>query len=530
MEDNKRAGQDGTCYKISVIGDNLVHHIECRQEESLLDAMVRQGIYMSAACGGRGTCGKCTLQLVEGDLEITTYDRAKLSKAELEKGYRLSCKAYPIGDCKIKLLTGNEDDFEVVTKYQNASRANVDKDGNYAMGIDIGTTTIAISLIDVARGDTLDTYSTVNKQRAYGADVIARILASNSGKKEELRESIQKDLLHGIKEVIKKTGVLKEQIKKITIACNTTMGHLLLGFSCETLGVFPFTPVDISEITLSFEEVLGSDYLQIPIILLPGISTFVGGDIAAGLLVCDFDKKKEPCLLIDLGTNGEMAIGNKDRIIVTSTAAGPAFEGGNISCGVGSIPGAICNIDIDKDELKYKTIGDSAPVGICGTGVIEIVSELVKANLVDETGLLDEDYFEDGYKIAEDLMGKAITFTQKDVREIQLAKAAVRAGVELLICRYGITYEEIDTVYLAGGFGYKMNIEKAIDVGLLPQELSNKITAIGNSSLGGAIRYAYDVEAHSRMKYIIENSTEINLSNDKDFNELYVDYMYFEVE
>lgn len=521
--------KDKASYQITVVGREREAQIECGENESILEALVRQGIYVSAACGGRGTCGKCKLMLLYGELAITSFDRAKISEKELKEGYRLSCKALPVSDCTIKLVSGSEEDFEVVTEHQNSSTGKADRKEDCAIAIDIGTTTIAVSLIDLKNGSVLWTYSTVNKQRAYGADVIARIQASNAGKKEALRESIRMDLLEGIQCVIKKTGTIKDKIKKIAIAGNTTMGHLLMGYSCETLGVYPFTPVNIAETILPFREVLGSDYLKAPVVLLPGISTYVGGDISAGLLSCDFDQKEKPCLLIDLGTNGEMAIGNKDRIIVTSTAAGPAFEGGNISCGVGSIAGAICNLDIVENKPVFKTIGESEPIGICGTGVIETVSELVRTKLVDETGLLVDEYFEEGYLLAEDSEGTPITFTQRDVREIQLAKAAVRAGIELLIKRYEINYEDIDTVYLAGGFGYKMNISKAINTGLLPGELESKIKAIGNSSLGGAIRYLMDQTAQDRMEYIISISTEISLSNDKDFNDLYVDYMYFEI-
>ncbi len=530
MDDRKIIGADKgeKNYKITVTGRGEEIILNCMEKENLLEAMTRQGIYMSAACGGRGTCGKCKIQLIEGNLKITFSDKKVFSKDELNDGCRLSCQAYPEADLTIKLTAGDEADFEVVTDLGRTSQQKRKKDDSYAIAIDIGTTTIAISLIEVTSGDNLWTYTTVNKQRAYGADVIARMQASNNGKKQELRECIQKDLLSGIQAVVAKTGIEKEQIQKLAIAGNTTMGHLLLGYSCETLGIFPFTPVNINTIVLPFEEVLESDYLKIPVILLPGISTYVGADIAAGLLACDYDRAEKPSLLIDLGTNGEMAIGNKDKILVSSTAAGPAFEGGNISCGVGSIAGAICNIEGVGDQLTFKTIGDKPPVGICGTGVIEIVSELVKAGLVDETGLLDEEYFETGYQIAEDKAGNKINFTQRDVREIQLAKAAVRAGIEILVRRYGVGYEEIDTVYLAGGFGYKINIGKAIEVGLLPKELEGKIKAIGNSSLGGAVKYLTQNNTPDRMKHIIETSDEINLSNDKDFNDLYVEYMYFE--
>ncbi|MDD3173562.1 MAG: ASKHA domain-containing protein, partial [Herbinix sp.] len=516
-----------TNYNITVTGRGDAVHIECGVKENLLEAMIRQGIFVSASCGGRGTCGKCRLQLIKGKLDISTFDRAVFSEGELKEGYRLSCKAIPKSDCTIKLTTGDEADFEVITDCQKTAKAKSIIAEDCAIAIDIGTTTIVVTLIELSSGNALWTYSTVNKQRVYGADVITRIQASNAGKKDALRESIQKDLLVGIRTVIGKTGIIKEKIKKVTIAGNTTMGHLLLGYSCETLGFYPFIPVNIKETILSFEEVMGCDELEVPVVLLPGISTYVGGDIVAGLLSCNFDITQAPCLLIDLGTNGEMAIGNKDKIIVTSTAAGPAFEGGNISCGVGSIAGAICNIDIEE-KLNYRTIGDKTPIGICGTGVIELVFELIKAGLVDDTGLLEETYFEDGYTVATDETGKRITFTQRDIREIQLAKAAVRAGIELLIRRYEISYEDIDTVYLAGGFGYKVNIEKAVGIGLLPKELTGKIKAIGNSSLGGAIKYLLEDKAVDRMKHIIGVTSEINLSNDKDFNELYINQMYFE--
>ena len=262
--------------------------------------------------------------------------------------------------------------------------------------------------------------------------------------------------------------------------------------------------------------------------LLPGISTYVGADISAGLLSCGFDRLEEPCILIDLGTNGEMAMGNKDRILVTSTAAGPAFEGGNISCGMGSVPGAICKVRIQDNGAEVATIGDKPPVGLCGTGVIETVCELLEQELIDETGMLEEDYFDDGYELARTPEGEPIVFTQKDVREIQLAKSAVRAGVETLMRRYGVTPGEVCHVYLAGGFGYKIDLAKTIAIGMLPEEFAEKTAAVGNSSLGGAVEYLAGPEAGRRLTQIVERSTEIELSSDKDFNQFYTDYMFFE--
>lgn len=514
---------------VTLLGRGAPLKFKYSQKESLLDAMMKQGIYISAVCGGKGNCGKCKIQVLENNLEITSSDRVKFSEKELASGYRLSCKAYPNADCTIKLAESDETDFEVVTDYQQVSIKNDDMiEEEYVIGIDIGTTTIAVNLIGTASRSIIRTFTTINKQRAYGADVISRMQASNDGKKEVLKESIRNDLLEGIQNVVETSKIQKNRIQKIAIAGNTTMVHLLMGYSCQTLGCYPFLPVNIKTIELSFEEVIGADYLSVSTVLLPGISTYVGGDIVAGLFTCDFDKSDTICLLIDLGTNGEMAIGNKDKILVSSAAAGPAFEGGNISCGVGSIAGAVCNFDIEDNKNSYKTIGQKAPIGICGTGAIEITSELVKAGLVDETGLLDKKYFDNGYEVTKDKAGNNINFTQQDVREIQLAKSAIRAGIQTLILRYGVTCDAIDTVYLAGGFGYKMNIEKALRIGLLPKECLGKIKLIGNSSLGGAVKYLLDKQAPKRIDNIIEVSSEIDLSNDKEFNNFYIEYMFFE--
>jgi uncharacterized 2Fe-2S/4Fe-4S cluster protein (DUF4445 family) len=516
---------------ITVLRGKDSYQFECKNNESLLSVMLKNKLYLSAYCGGKGTCGKCKVQLIKGTLEVSVPDQKKLSKEELEQGYRLSCYAYPKEDCTVRLDYGDESDFEIVAEHSTktskiAEDVKVDVEEDCALAIDIGTTTIAISLVGLSSKRSLNTFTTVNKQRAYGADVIARMQASNEGKKKLLQEVIRQELLEGIKEIINRTGIKKTQLKKISVAGNTTMGHLLMGYSCETLGIYPFTPVNIIATQMNFQDMFETNYLDIPVTLLPGISAFVGADIVAGLSVCNFDQSEEVCLLIDLGTNGEMAIGNKNKILVTSTAAGPAFEGGNISCGVGSISGAISSVLLEGDKISYQTIQDKSPVGICGTGVIEMTSELLKSGLIDETGLLNEKYFEEGYEITS-IGASRIVFTQKDIREIQLAKAAVRAGIEILIRRYGVTFEQIDKVYLAGGFGYKINIEKAIHIGLLPKELIGKIIAIGNSSLAGATKYVLEEASVEKMGKIIEVADEIALANDKDFFESYVDYMYF---
>lgn len=503
----------------------------CNEKETLLDALQNSGNNYSFACGGNGTCGKCRIQVLKGKVGISAEDKKFFSKQELEAGYRLACKAVPEEDCTVMFCGKEESSFEVMADF-TGSKDGTSKEAvsglPYIIGIDIGTTTLVVSLIETVTGNTAAVYSSVNRQRVYGADVIARIQASCEGQGRKLQQMIREDLLAGIEYVINKAGIKENEIAKIAVAGNTTMGHLLLGYSCETLGVFPFTPVDITKKELSFQEVFASDKYQLPVFMLPGISTFVGADITAGMLCLGFTESDKISLLIDLGTNGEMALGNCDKIYVTSTAAGPAFEAGNISCGTGSIPGAICDVVIEEDTVRVNTIGNKKPTGICGTGVIAALAELLKQGLVDETGLLDEEYFEDGFVLTAAEDGEKISLSQKDIREVQLAKSAVRAGMETLLLRYGVTYDQLDCVYLAGGFGYKVDRNKAAGIGLLPEALLSKVKAVGNSSLAGAVKALVDKSAQNKLDRICNISQEIDLSTDKAFQEFYMDYMMFE--
>ena len=497
-----------------------------KEGESLLDAFIRQEIYISAPCGGKGRCGKCGIQVLNGNTWISDEDKKIYSEEELDAGWRLSCCLYPTEELEVSVSQSDESLFEAVGETENTEESGTEE-SFYHVAVDIGTTTIAMSLIGGESGKVFHTVTSVNSQRAYGADVISRIQASVDGKKEELKKSIQKDLQDSMEKLLKETGVSGEDVGKIVIGGNTTMGHLLMGYDCDTLGVFPFTPVNIDFIK-GTEEILGTDrFGKKEVVLLPGISTYVGGDIVSGMYAYDFTEKEDVCMFIDLGTNGEMGIGNKEKILVTSTAAGPAFEGGNITWGMGSVPGAICSVKIEGTETEVKTIREEAPQGICGTGVVETAAELVREEIVDETGALDEDYFDDGFPLAKTPDGKEIVFTQKDVREIQLAKAAVRAGVETLLLRYGIKKEEVSKVYLAGGFGYKLNTDKAIAIGMIPEEWQERIVAVGNSSLSGACKYLKDENGDKTIEKLVSISEEVNLSADKEFNEFYMNEMFF---
>lgn len=512
-------------FEIEVQLEQGTKKILMQKGETLMDALLREGVYLSAPCGGYGRCGKCGVLILKGEACITREDEEHYSKEELQQGWRLACRLCPSENLKISLGVQEEKNFEILG--QEKIEKVQEKEQAYDIAVDIGTTTIAMCLLGNTSGKILETETLINSQRAYGADVISRIQASLSGKRKEMKETVQKDILYGIKHLLAKADVEERKIQRIVLSGNTTMGHLLMGYDCKGLGVFPFTPVNIGLIRGRAEEILGSSELSAEVILLPGISTYVGGDIVSGLYECGFEKKKEVSLLIDLGTNGEMALGNKDRILVTSTAAGPAFEGGNITWGTGSIAGAICSVKIQGEQAEVQTIQGKPPMGICGTGVIETTAELIREGIVSDTGLMEEKYFAKGFPLSETEDHRSIMFTNKDIREIQLAKAAVRAGLETLLLRYGVKKEDVSHVFLAGGFGYKLNKEKAIAIGLIPEVFRDKIKTVGNSSLSGAIKYLRNESSTSDMEKLIKNASEISLAADHDFNEFYMEYMMF---
>ncbi len=485
---------------------------------SILQALQARGEYIPAPCGGNGTCGKCRVRFVQDPPAPSQADRKVLTEAEIADGVRLACRTAAVQGAVIEIEAGDEKQMDVASGFTldvASGRVPVQRDivdgekdteegGTIAAAVDIGTTTIAMSAVDIGSGRILGTSTGINHQRSWGADVISRMEASNQGKGALLQKSIRADL-----------DLLREELglaqdARMVISGNSTMEHLLQGLSCETLGVAPYTPVDIS--LHEYENMT----------ILPGISTFVGADIVSGIVACGIDQSEEICILVDLGTNGEMAIGNRDRIISASTAAGPAFEGGNISCGVAGIPGAVSSVEITDGEARVETIGGLPPVGLCGTGVLETVYELLKEELVDETGLLDDEYFDDGFPVAE-----GIVFTNMDVREVQLAKSAVRAGLEVLLEEYGADYDQIGKLYIAGGFGQKINLEKAVGIGLLPEELLDRMVPVGNSSLAGAVMAACDPSVLERMRAVGENAEETALAENPLFSDLYMDNMFF---
>jgi len=382
-----------------------------------------------------------------------------------------------IGDC---LACGKCGDFLILDGF-NANDQGFEPREGRGIAIDIGTTSVVLALIDLLSGAVMARHSFLNPQRAYGPDVISRISAANNGGLEAMRRVITEEITAGINALTAARGGGKA--RDIVIAGNTVMTHLLLGLTCESLGVSPFRPAHALEERYDLAGVLGMPgAADCPVRILPWLAAFVGGDITAGLLYV-LPEGQERFMLVDLGTNGEMALYDRGRLIVTSTAAGPAFEGGASRGGA--------------------------------SGVMDELARLVREGFVDETGLL--------------ACGSPGSFTQKEIRDLQLAKSAVRSGLEILLETAGLDYEALGAVYLAGGIGQAMDVDSAVTIGLLPRELRAKTRAAGNASLGGAARMLMAPKgAEADMEKLRAAEEEINLAAHPRFNELFMEHMYFE--
>ena len=561
---------------------------------TLMSTLVQKNLMSGDLCGGRGVCGRCRIRLLEGDIPPSDLERSVMRPKELEQGYRLACAARPKDDCVIQISTLDSPQIAILTdviavtekndhisqqkngaKNQRSSvtesngadsKTAVDNtartDGKAAadntaqtdgaaaadnaartdgiaaadnadcvVAVDLGTTTIAMQLTDAESGKIEDTYCEMNPQRSYGADVLSRIQASCDGSRETLRKMAVGVLERGVAHFRKHTN---KKIVCMCIAGNTAMEHLFMGHDVSGLGRSPFTPVETG-----LQEYRHPEW-DFPVWLVPAISAFAGGDIVAGLYACgmlgtgfsgktcaadqpgkeagtegcperEADAADQPgkeagtedCpgrktraadILVDLGTNGEMAVTDGVRMIAAAAAAGPAFEGG-------------------------------AGAGIVGSDMIACTAELLDRGILDETGLMKEPYFTDGVSAGD----PPVRLNNRDIRGLQMAKAAVRAGIEILWDLLGAS--ELGQVYLAGGFGYYLNVEAAFRIGLFPEFMRGHVRAVGNTSLAGAGqigRALYHGTLDGRLlEEAVSHVEKVNLAEREEFGKMYIGRMNF---
>jgi uncharacterized 2Fe-2S/4Fe-4S cluster protein (DUF4445 family) len=489
---------------------------ESLQGETVLSALVRAGVALTAPCGGRGICENCRLVLLEG--------KVRLSKPETEVKAGDSfcaCKATAISDITVSLAEDAGIPFFAVP-------SSVEKKIRRAgVGLDIGTTTVQAQLVDLETGETLDTFSALNDQRSFGADVMSRIEAARSGKTRELFEVINGQVEKMFRQFIQKWNLCN--IENCAVSGNTTMLHLFCGVDPSSMGTAPFTPVFLEDRHFSGKELsLSAEH----IILLPGISAFVGADIVSGLALIGIMNKGGDSLFVDIGTNGEIAVWkeSKRRLLCCSTAAGPCFEGAEISCGMGAVLGAINRICLKEESpsanwfkfgpLFYTTLGNEKARGICGAGLIDAIAVMKRLGVLDETGALADEYARSGFPVAE-----GIVVTQKDVRQFQLAKSAIFSGIKVLCKTAGLEPENAAAAYIAGGLGFFINFENALSAGLLPGELTKNAAVCGNTSLKGAVKSLTDSSFLPRCREIVSCASTEELANTDGFAEMFADNM-----
>ena len=504
--------------------------LRCPPAQNIAAYIQKQHLSLALPCGGQGVCGKCRIRLLKGSLPVTEADRKVFTPAQLQAGWRLACQAVSGKEAVEIAIPAGEKEFAALSLAAAAKQEKeIYRNHQYGFAIDIGTTTIAIALADITTKKLVTAKTAVNNQRAFGADVISRIQAANEGKEALMQQAVRQDICQLLQQFFSLYPELPALVTKMTVAANTTMLHLLMGWSCQGLGDWPFSPVSLGGKTYPLADVLGDDLdvEDCPVTLLPGMSTYVGADITAGIAECELTAHDEWRLLLDLGTNGEMALGHKGKLLIASAPAGPALEGGKLSWGMGSVPGAICSVSFVQGRPQVKTIADQPPLGLCGTGIIEAMAALVQEGVVDGTGKLKEPYFKTGFPLALTAQGKTIMLNQTDIREIQMAKSAIRAGMESLLKAAGISYAAIGHVYLAGGFGYYLKPKAAAQIGLLPAELVEKTSAAGNTSLQGALSLLLQETDVQALQRVAESAEEIVLGNDPQFQQLYLAYLNF---
>lgn len=607
--------------------------IACSMGENLLELARRANVAIDAPCSGNGSCGKCRMKLLEGELE--TLPSRHITPEEFAEGWRLSCNCKVIGDCVVlvpelasayqsrmktadlsspreiavfeacqkqlkesgiefsnqfrsvvlKMAEPTPEDtmpdherlmgtirealgvarvqipFGVMVKLAQVLRTNqfhicvkgeVQGDSFLCMelappedtalvgcAIDIGTTTVTAVLADLTTGRLLAKGSCGNGQIRYGADVIHRIIQQGKidGKKH-LQDAIVKETLNPmLTNLCRTAGVSQESILRLCVAANTTMNHLLVGVDASPVRMEPYVPSFFRWEGLTAGDLRLSANPLARVQIAPNVGSYVGGDITAGTLAAGLWNREEMKLLVDLGTNGEIVLGNRDFLMSCACSAGPAFEGGDIACGMRATDGAIeaCEIDETTMEPKFTLVGDAGqkPVGICGSGIIDIVSELFRCGIINAKGMFvraGSRVLRDEYGMGRFLLvtaedsetGGEIFLSEVDIDNFIRAKGAVFSAIDTLLKAVDMTAECIDRVYIAGGIGSGIHIENAVNIGLLPDVDLDKYQYIGNSALAGAYAMVMSDQAEKKCAEVAENMTYLELSTHPGYMDAFV--------
>lgn len=495
-------------------------------EERLDHLLQRAGLFVHAPCGGRHSCGKCKIRVSGHVSSMTETERKYLAPAEIEANVRLACFTSATGP--ITVTVEPTDGSAILADAVSLHGTDGCLQDGYGAAIDIGTTTVVCALF-ASDGRLLGTKSQVNHQQSYGADVISRINHASVFGAEPLHLAI----IHQMEELLCALccdcGIDRADVKQAVVTGNTTMLHFFAGLDPSGIGVAPYTPQSLFD--AEYTNVLSGISCYIP----PCISAYVGADTVCCMLFSGLFTKNENALLIDIGTNGEMALWVNGTLTCCSTAAGPAFEGSGITFGSIAKPGAIVSVKPERGQITYQTIGGQQAKSICGSGVIETIAAMLKLGCLDDTGRMEnEDSRFASLFVKDERWGIALPFsecdvmlTQHDIRQIQLAKAAISAGAQTLLERSGIDQTELDVLYLCGGFGSSLDCAAAEAIGLIPSGSAEKSSVLGNAALKGAAMALLNANCREQLRAIAGSCHYIELSTDSEFIKRYIDNMNF---
>ena len=519
--------------------------IECG-EGTILDHARRLGVQLPSECGGRGQCRRCVVR-VEHGAEALSEKTAAERAAGLAEGERLACQARVLGSADIRVFVKAAGPYAILATSEYhpvelAPRAYRKGDsvalstahgeqvvgpycgGIFGLAVDLGTTTVVSALLDLESGATLATLADRNPQTSYGDDVISRIgyTRDHEGGLAELQAAVVNNLNDLLEEWERSNRQVSDQIYDVVVVGNPTMRDIFFGVDVSSLGVIPFQPKSTKAITASAAALGLRVNHAARVYGGPLIGGHAGADAVADVLASGMHTRSQPSMVVDIGTNGEVLVGNRDGMLAASCAAGGAYEGYAVGCGVGALEGAISNIAIRDGHLSYETIGGKPPIGLCGSGLIDLLAELLRTGLMNRAGKLatpNRQFALDG--------NAGLVFTQEDVNNLMVARAGMSLDQVALIARWGIAPTDLQHVFLAGAFGNHVSAENAARIGLLP-DLPDRIVKLGNGALEGARLMLLSQDKRREAEAVARKIEHVRPNEDGEFFDALVDRMCFE--
>ncbi len=524
-----------------------------RADQTLLEAAQAAGVGLASVCGGAGTCEECRVRLVTGNLSApTSVEEAALGREALAAGWRLACQAQALSDVRLHIPA------ESLTAAQRLQTEGQEADleldplirepGAYGLAVDVGTTKVAAYLIRLETGETVARSAAMNPQISYGEDVISRIaFAGREPDGAKRLQSVLVETLNGlIKEMCSSARVPRKKVLDAVMVGNTAMHHLLAGLPVEQLGRAPYAPATTDPLTIPAHELGLAFGPGANVYLPPVIAGYVGADhlamlLATGLMESDdsvvgtFPKSgdfglrpaNKKIIALDIGTNTEIALLANGQVTCCSCASGPAFEGAHIKEGMRAAPGAIERARWSDGKIQWQTIDAEPPVGICGSGILDIIASLLDGNLLKPTGKLTVGNEYPLVPAAQTGLGRDLTVTRKDVHEIQLAKSAIRAGTEVLLANAGLTSDDLDGFIVAGAFGTYLDLRSAVRVGMFPSLPMEKFSQVGNAAGVGARMMLVSRKKRVEAEVLAKRLGYVELASDSGFMGLFMKYLGF---